>query len=154
MDKILLIISCTRKSDKCVKAAVDIASRKNVGLVVLFVVDYEVPQKIFDSLAEEGWLGRKTTESLFNAVLDEYSVQGKDKIVEIEKMAEKMGVDCKTIVRRGTFLDVALSVAEKEKVSMIIVTRRKRSGLSRFFFGSAIEELKEKAMCEVRVIDE
>jgi hypothetical protein len=77
MDKILLILSTTRKSDKCVKEAVDIASKENAMLIILFVVDYEVPQKIFDSLTEEGWIGGKTTENLFNAVLDEYSVQGK-----------------------------------------------------------------------------
>ncbi len=154
MDKILLILSSTRKSDKSVKDAVDITRKENAMLIILFVVDYEVPQKIFDSLTEEGWIGGKTTENLFNAVLDEYSVQGKDNIREIEEMAKKMGVDYKSIVRRGTFLDVAVSVAEEEGVSMIIVTRRKRTGLSRFFFGSAVAELKERVTCEVRIIDE
>ena len=143
MDKILLILSTTRKSDKCVKEAVDIASKENAMLIILFVVDYEVPQKIFDSLTEEGWIGGKTTENLFNAVLDEYSVQGKNR-----------GIDYKSIVKRGTFLEVVLSVVEKEEVNLILVTRRKRSGLSRFFFGSAVAELKEKVTCEVRIIDE
>jgi len=54
MDKILLILSTTRKSDRCIKEAVEIASKKNARLIILFVVDYEVPQKIFDSLTEEG----------------------------------------------------------------------------------------------------
>ncbi|ODS32878.1 MAG: Universal stress protein family protein [Candidatus Scalindua rubra] len=154
MDKILLILSTTRKSNKCVKEAVDIASKGNAVLIILFVVDYEVPQKIFDRLTEEGWIGGKPTENLFNAVLDEYSVQGKDKILEIEEMAKSKGVDYKSIVRRGKFLDVALSVVEAENVDLIIVTRRKRSGLSRYFFGSAVAELKEKVTCEVRIIDE
>ncbi len=154
MDKILLILSTTRKSDKCIKEAVDIAKKESAKLIILFVVDYEVPQKIFDSLTEEGWIGGKTTENLFNAVLDEYSFQGKEKILEIEEAAKNKGVDYKSIIKRGTFLDVALSVAEKEQVSMIIVTRRKRSGLSRFFFGSAVAELKEKVACETKIIDE
>ncbi|MBT3355354.1 MAG: universal stress protein, partial [Candidatus Scalindua sp.] len=135
MDKILLILSTTRKSDKCVKEAVDIASKENAKLIILFVVDNEVPQKIFDSLTEEGWIGGKTTENLYNAVLDEYSVQGKEKILEIEEAAKSKGVDYKSIIKRGTFLDVALSVAEEEQVSLILVTRRKRSRLSRYFFG-------------------
>jgi hypothetical protein len=59
MDKILLILSTTRKSDKCIKDAVDIASKENAKLIILFVVDNEVPQKIFDSLTEEGWIGGK-----------------------------------------------------------------------------------------------
>jgi len=154
MDKILLILSTTRKSDKSVKKAVDIASKENARLIILFVVDYEVPQKIFDSLTEEGWIGGKTTKTLFNAVLDEYSVLGKEKILEIEEVARDKGVDYKSIIKSGTFLDVALSVAEKEQVGLIIVTRRKRSHLSRFFFGSAVAELKEKVTCEIKIIDE
>ena len=154
MDKILLILSTTRKSDKCVKEAVGIASKENAKLIILFVVDNEVPQKIFDSLTEEGWIGGKTTENLYNAVLDEYSIQGKEKISEIEVAAKSKGVDYQSVIKRGTFLDVALSVAEKEQVSLILVTRRKRSRLSRFFFGSAVAELKEKVTCETKIIDE
>ncbi len=154
MDKILLILSTTRKSDKCVKEAVDIASKENAKLIILFVVDNEVPQKIFDSLTEEGWIGGKTTENLYNAVLDEYSVQGKEKISEIEEAAKNKGVDYKSVIKRGTFLEVALSVAEEEQVSLILVTRRKRSRLSRYFFGSAVAELKEKVKCETKIIDE
>ena len=154
MDKILLILSTTRKSDKCVKEAVDIVSKENAKLIILFVVDNEVPQKIFDSLTEEGWIGGKTTENLYNAVLDEYSVQGKEKILEIEAAAKSKGVDYKSIIKRGTFLDVALSVTEEEQVSLILVTRRKRSRLSRYFFGSAVAELKEKVSCETKIIDE
>ena len=154
MDKILLILSTTRKSDKCIKEAVDIASKESAKLVILFVVDNEVPQKIFDSLTEEGWIGGKTTENLYNAVLDEYSVHGKEKILEIEAAAKSKGVDYKSVIKRGTFLDVALSVVEEEQVSLILVTRRKRSRLSRYFFGSAVAELKEKVSCETKIIDE
>ena len=154
MDKILLILSTTRKSDKCIKEAVDIASKESAKLIILFVVDNEVPQKIFDSLTEEGWIGGKTTENLYNAVLDEYSVQGKEKILEIEEAAKSKGVDYKSIIKRGTFLDVTLSVAEEEQVGLILVTRRKRSRLSRFFFGSAVAELEKKVACDVRIIDE
>jgi len=154
MDKILLILSTTRKSNKCVKEAVDIACKENARLIILFVVDYEVPHKILDKLTEEGWLGRKPTETLFNAVLDEYSIQGRDKISEIEEMAKSSGIHYKSIVRKGKFVDEALAVVEKEKVDLIMVTRRRRSGLSRFIFGSAVAELKETANCKVKIIDE
>ncbi|MCP4264133.1 MAG: universal stress protein [Candidatus Brocadiaceae bacterium] len=154
MDKILLILSTTRQSEKCISEAVDIANKENAELITLFIVDYDVPQKILDSLTEEGWIGGKTTENLFNAVLEEYSIQGKEKITEIEEVAKKRDVNHKSIIKRGTFLDVSLSVAEEEKVGLVLVTRRKRSGLSRFFFGSAVAELKKKVTCKVKIIDE
>ena len=105
-------------------------------------------------MTEEGWIGKKPTENLFNAVLDEYSAQGKKKISEIEKMAKDKGVDYKSIVNKGKLVDETLTVAEAEKVDLIMVARRKRSGLSRFIFGSAVAELKEKAKCKVKIIDE
>lgn len=154
MEKILLILSTARKSNKCVKEAVDIAGKENAKLIILFVVDYEVPQKILDKLTDEGWIGKKPTENLFNAILDEYSAQGKKKISEIEKMAKNKGVDYKSIVNKGKLVDETLTVAEAEKVDLIMVARRKRSGLSRFIFGSAVAELKEKAKCKVKIVDE
>ncbi len=51
-------------------------------------------------------------------------------------------------------MDASLSVAEEEKVGLVLVTRRKRSGLSRFFFGSAVAELRKKVTCKVKIIDE
>ncbi len=69
-------------------------------------------------------------------------------------MAKNRGVDCKSIIRKGKFLDEALSVVEAEKVDLIMVTRRKRSGLSRFIYGSAVGDLKKMAGCKVKIIDE
>ena len=80
-------------------------------------------------MTEDGWIGGKPTENLFNAVLDEYSVQGRDKVAEIEEQAKSKGVREKSI-------------------------NQKRSSLSRYFFGSAVAELKKRVPCEVKIIDE
>jgi nucleotide-binding universal stress UspA family protein len=154
MDKLLLILSTTRRSNKCIKEAIDVASKGNVLLIILFVVDEEIPQKILEKMTEDGWIGGKPTESLFNAVLEEYSVQGREKVAEIEEMAKSRGVEFKSIIRKGTFIEEALAVAEAENVSLILVTRRKRLSMSRFLFGSAVAEIQERVTCEVRIIDE
>lgn len=154
MENILLILSTTRKSNKCIKEAIEVAQKEDSKLIILFVVDYEVPEKIFDKLNEEGWLGGKPTEKLFNAVLDEYSVQGKSKISEIEKIAKSKGVHYKSVIKKGNFLKEVLVVVEKEEISLILVTKRKRSSLSRFVFGSVVAELKKKVKCKIKIIDE
>ena len=79
-------------------------------------------------------MGGKTTENLFNAVLDEYSVQGKDKILEIEEVAKNRGIDYKSIVKRGTFLDVALSVVEKERCKPDFSYKAETVRLIKIFF--------------------
>ncbi|MDR4504772.1 MAG: universal stress protein [Candidatus Scalindua sp.] len=154
MDKLLLILSTTRRSNKCIKEAIDIASKSNIPLIILFVVDEEIPQKILEKMTEDGWIGGKPTESLFNAVLEEYSAQGKEKVAEIEEMARSRGVQFESIIRKGKFLDEALAVVNAENVKLILVTRRKRLSVSRFFFGSAVAELRKRVSCEVRIIDE
>jgi len=55
---------------------------------------------------------------------------------------------------RGEFVEVALKVIQKEAADLIIVTRRRRSNLSRFIFGSAVAELKSKTDCPIMIIDE
>ncbi|MCP5004676.1 MAG: universal stress protein [Planctomycetes bacterium] len=154
MGKLLLILSTTRKSNKCINEAIDIASKRNVPLIIFFVVDEEIPQKIFEKLTEDGWVGGNPTKSLFNVVLEEYSAQGKEKVLEIEEMAKSRSIQYESIIKKGKFLDEALAVVESENVDMVLVTRRKRMNLSRFFFGSAVADLREKVTCEVKIIDE
>lgn len=154
MDKLLLILSTTRRSNKCITEAIDIASKSNTPLIILFVVDEEIPQKIVEKMTEDGWIGGKPTESLFNTVLEEYSVQGKEKVAEIERMAQSKGVHYESMIRKGKFIDEALSVVNAENVKLILVTRRKRFNVSRFFWGSAVAELRERVSCQVRIIDE
>ncbi len=154
MDKLLLILSTTRRSNKCIEEAIDIAYKRKAPLIILFVVDEEIPQKILEKMSEDGWIGGKPTESLFNAVLDEYSVQGREKVAEIEDMAKCRGIQYESMIRKGKFIDEAMAVIEAENVNLIFVTRRRRSGVSRFFFGSAVAELEEMVTCEVKIIDE
>jgi nucleotide-binding universal stress UspA family protein len=154
LEKILLLLSTTRESPKSITTALDIAGRKNAELVILFILDYKLSQSIIDSLTQEGWIGGKATEQLHHAILKEYFTQGKLKIADIEQQAKEKGIPCRSISCRGKFVEVALKVIDKEQVNLIIVTRRKRSNLSRFIFGSPVAELQERVSCEIMIIDE
>ncbi len=154
MKKILLLLSTTRESPKSISTALDIAGKQQAELVILFILDYELSQSITERLTQEGWIGGKATEELHHAILKEYFTQGKLKIVDIEEQARKNNIPCRPVYCWGKFVEVALKVIKKEQVDLIIVTRRKRSNLSRFIFGSPVAELKEKAGCEIMIIDE
>jgi len=153
-EKVLLIISTTRKSPKSIERAIQYAKEKNAELVCLYVLDLELPESIVRQMTEEGWFGGKPSEQFYQALLNEYERWGKEKIEEIKKEAEKQGVPFRAEFRRGSFLAEALDFIEKEKVSYIIVTRRRRSNLSRFLFGSAVAELKKKVNVPVEIVDE
>jgi nucleotide-binding universal stress UspA family protein len=154
MKKILLLLSTTRKSPKSIATALDIASKDKAEMVILFILDYELSQSIIERLTQAGWIGGKATEELHHAILKEYFTQGKLKIADIEQQAKDKDIPCRAIYCWGKFVEVALKVINKEGVDLIIVTRRKRSNLSRFIFGSPVAELKRQVDCEIMVIDE
>jgi nucleotide-binding universal stress UspA family protein len=154
LKKILLLLSTTRESPKSIATALDIASKEAAELLILFILDDEFPQSITEHLAEEGWIGGKTTEELHHAILQEYFTHGKQRISEIEQQAQEKNIPSRAICCQGKFVEVALKIIKRERVNLIIVTRRKRSNLSRFIFGSPVAELEEKAGCELMIIDE
>lgn len=153
-EKVLLIISTTRKSPKSIERAIEYAREKNAELVCLYVLDLELPKSIVKQMTEEGWLGGKPSEDFYLALLKEYERWGKEKIEEIKKEAEKHQIPFRAEIRRGDFLNQALDFINQEQVNYIIVTRRRRSNLSRFLFGSAVAELKKQVSVPVEIIDE
>jgi nucleotide-binding universal stress UspA family protein len=72
----------------------------------------------------------------------------------VEEAAAAKGIPVRSFSRQGKLVEEALAILAHEKIDLVIVTRRKRSRLSRFLFGSAVADLIAKAPCPVQVIDE
>ena len=154
MPKIMLLLSFLRRSPRCIEMALKIAGTRRAELLVLFVLDQEIPQAVTRKLTEEGWLGGKPSEQLLAALRQEYEEQAQAKLREVEEAAQAEAIPVRTFSRQGPFVQEALQLLAQEHISLIIVTRRKRSRLSRFLFGSAVTDLIGQAPCPVQVIDE
>jgi nucleotide-binding universal stress UspA family protein len=154
MEKILLILSTTRSSPKSIDRAIKLTREQEAELVLLYVLDLELPQSIVRHMAEEGWFGGQPSDDFYDALLHEYEIWGREKIEEIKNQAEAQGIPFRAVIKRGKFLSETLGFIETENVDHVIVTRRRRSNLSRFIFGSAVGELKARFMGKVQVIDE
>ena len=154
MSKIMLLLSFLRRSPKCIELALQIAARRQAELIVLFVLDAKVMKTVTRKLTEDGWIGGKPSEQFIEALRREYHQQAQKKIQEVEKAAAAKGVRVRSFSRQGHLVKEALALLAQEKIDLIIVTRRKRSNLSRFFFGSAVADLMAQASCPVQVIDE
>lgn len=152
--KILLIMSFLRKSKKAVAEAINLAKELDAELTVLFVLDVEYADRIAHKLTDEGWLGNKPSDKLYAALLGEYKTQAEEMVAEIEGRAQELDIPIRTIIKSGSLLKEALRIASLEEPDLIVVTRRKRSSLSRLIFGSAVKALKEQVSCKVQIIDE
>ncbi len=153
MNKILLILSFLRYTPTTVKQAICLAKERNAELIAFFVLDIEFADKIVHKLTDEGWIGGKPSEQLYMSLLREYKLQAQSKVGEIEKQASERGVFVRPIIKSGSMLEETLKLVRLEDPEMIVISRRRRSKLSRLIFGSLPNALRKQVKCEVRVID-
>ena len=153
MKKILLIISFLRSSPKTIEEALQLAKSENAELLVFFVLDVGYADRITTKLADEGWIGGKPSEQLYTSLLREYKLQAETKITAIEERAKEIDIPVRSMIKSGAVLDTTLAVAKEEKPDLIVITRRKRSSLSRLIFGSLANSLQSHVSAKVKIID-
>ncbi|MDH4100270.1 MAG: universal stress protein [Nitrospirota bacterium] len=151
---IMLVLSTTRQSPVTVDEAIVTAKKDEAELVVLFVNDSKIPSMVFDRMADYDFIGDKPSEELTTAIQREYCLRGNALLDEIEKKAKAEGVSCKTIIEGGEFVETCLKMVERYRVDLVIMNRMKRSAISRFFLGSAVDKLTANAPCPVKVVEE
>ena len=154
MKNILLVLSTTRQSTKTEEEALNRAKAEGAELTVAFILDSNMPESIFEKLTDVGFTGERTSQQLQTSILDEYRRRGALKLDEIREAAESMAVDCKIVVREGAFAIECLGLVNEMAADLLILTKKKRSSLSRFIFGSAIEDIQGMAECEFLIVDE
>lgn len=150
----MLLLSFLRRSPRCIETALQIAAERQAELLVLFVLDAEILPAVSRKLTEDGWIGGKPSEQFVAALRQEYKEQAQTKLHEVEEAAAAKSIAVRTVSRQGHLVKEALALCKQEKIDLIIVTRRKRSRLSRLLFGSAVADLKRQASCTVKVVDE
>lgn len=154
MKTIILAISTTQHSPAAVRYALDVAEKEHARLVTLFVIDSKVPGLVFEKLIDMGFIGEKPSVELKEAVEKEYQQQADEKIAEIRELAEGRGLEHDIYLDKGDFFESTLQAIAKFSADVIVLTRARRSQLSRIFSGSAVDELTKRAPCEVKVFEE
>jgi len=131
-------------SQNSVEHAMRICKSENLPLHVIFILDSELPDSIFDKLTMEGYLGERPGKIVHQAVLQEYEIKGRAKIEELCNLTKEKDLECNTVFQKGNFLENCRKIISEREIKHIIITRLKRSSLSRFIFGSAIDQLKKE----------
>jgi nucleotide-binding universal stress UspA family protein len=152
--KILLALSTSRQSQRTIEYAFNCVQKESASLIALFVVDPDLPELIFSKLTDIGFLGEKPGEEVMKALLKEYRLRGEEKLKEIKNLANKKGIECATILKIGNFAEECLKLINEQNPFLIVLTRAKRSNISRFLFGSAVNEIKKKSSVPVKIIKE
>lgn len=154
MGCLMLILSPTRHNPKAVDLAISLVKDSGRRLLAVFVLDTKVTDVISDRIVDVGFLGDKVSSQLQAAILREYEDRGRRELEEVKQRAEQEGIQCKTLIGKGGFVEQCLRIAREEKVEDMVVSRAERSNISRKIFGSAVNELLEKAPCPVMVVSD
>ena len=151
---ILLVLSTTRQSPATVNHALRRAAETHETLHVVFILDSDIPNSIFDRLTDMGFMGERPSQQLSNSILSEYRERGGAKIAEVEEAAHTHGVEVTSALLEGDFLVTCIDQITRLSVAEVVLTRRRRGNLSRFLFGSAVADLTRRTPCPITVIDE
>jgi len=154
LKNILLVLSASRQSSKTIDIALNRAKSEGALLSALFILDSKVPESIFESLTDNAFAGEKPSEQLQASILMEHRERGTKKVLEIGEMAEKMGVHFEPLIKEGDFVSECLSVINEKKSDLVIITRERRSFLSRFVFGSVLESVRSETDSELLIVEE
>jgi nucleotide-binding universal stress UspA family protein len=154
MGYLMLILSPTRHLPKSVDLAISMVKDSKRPLLAVFVLDTKVTDVISNRIVDVGFLGDKVSSQLQAAILRDYEDRGKRELEEVKQRAEDVGVRCETLIRTGDFVEQCLRIAREKKVEDMVVSRAERSNISRKLFGSAVNELLERAPCPVMVVSD
>ncbi len=136
VEKLLLASDRSAFSEGAIKEAILLAKKCSSFLTVMSVVEAN-PE--FDAMAPQ--------------IVEKIDAEVRQHLEAIKERAKKEGVTCETVVRRGdeAFALIAQE-AEERKITMIIMGRRGRTGLSRLMMGSVTARVIGQAPCNVLVV--
>lgn len=154
MKKILLALSLTQQTQEGVNLAIELAGKKGAKLYVLFVLDSNVPDTIFEKLTDIGFIGEKPSSELRSAVAKQYRGEAEKQLDDIAKSAVRMNVECDVLLEEGDFTEKTLEAVAKFAVDMLVLTRTRRSALSKLFMGSGVDRLLRQAPCEIKIFED
>jgi nucleotide-binding universal stress UspA family protein len=133
---LLLVTDGSEFSEGAVKEAIRVAGASKAKLTALTVVEFN-PE--FEALAPDA--------------VEKMETDARNYIDSVKARAEKEGVSCEALVRRGiTPHEQIVEVADKLKVDAIVMGRRGRTGIMRLLMGSVTARVVGHAPVNVFVV--
>jgi nucleotide-binding universal stress UspA family protein len=134
--KILVALDNSEYAFNALRKAMDIAKKENAEITIY---------SVYSDLLEVEGLSLESRESLAQHA-EEIVARGK-------AIAEKADVFVKTVIESGPSpADNIVSYAERNKMEMIIMGHKSRTGLERLLIGSVAVKVVTYAPCSVLVI--
>jgi nucleotide-binding universal stress UspA family protein len=129
-DRILIPTDGSESAEAAVDHALDLATRYDATLHVLYVVD----------VAAFGDLPHDTS-----VVVEGFEEVGAAAVERVADRAREMGIPVETSVRRGSPEEVLLAYVESEGIDLVAMGTHGRRGLGRLVLGSVTERVVRRS---------
>lgn len=154
MKHILLILSTSRTLQDAVEYAVNLTKKEKAKLVVLYIIETELTNEVFDKFTDIGFIGDKPSTRLVEAITKEYRQRGYEEINKVQVRATEENIDFVAVTTQGDFVEKTIEVIEKYKIDTAVAIKKKRSAFLEYFSRSVVDELVERAPCRVKIFEE
>ncbi len=98
-------------------------------------------------------VGEGPGQAVQEALIEEYKRQGKQQLEAIKQRAAAQGTETETIFKMGCFADECIGTIRDHQIDTAVLTRTRRSQLSRFIFGSPIKKIQDNVECNFEIVD-
>ncbi len=122
--KVLLAVDNSKYSDIAVQKAFSFAQKHNSKLVIISVID--ITDEFFVQAPD---------------VVNELIQKAKDHLLNIKEKAEENGIETEILIREGRVHEEIQKEAIKQNADLIFMGSYGRTGLKKFFMGSAVEKV-------------
>ncbi len=153
MKNTLLVLSTAAQSPKAIDVAFERVRTQGGKLIILFIVDQAMTTSIFDRLEGNMAMGDQPGQEVQEALVREYQRQGEQQLSEIVARAEQAGMATETVFKAGDFAEQCIQIIREYDIAAAVVTRSRRSQLSRFIFGSPIKRIQDNVSCDFEIVD-
>lgn len=147
-------MSTARKSPKSMQRAADLAKERDTSLVAVFALEEDVIENVVGKLSSEGWIGERPSQEFYDSAVGQRRDVGERKLALAREYADAAGVRFESHLMPGSFERVVKDAVAEFRPQAVVLTRRKRSGISRFFLGSPAAKLATELDCETVLVDE
>lgn len=154
MKKVLLVLSPSGTSDEALDFAVKRAGKDGATLVALYLLETGAANDAFDKFTDIGFMGDKPSKQVSDSIMKQQRQTGYDELGRVQIKAMEEGVDFEPVMEHGDPVVRVLSLIGSMDISTAILLKRKRKAIFRYFSRPLADEIKEKAPCEVVVLEE
>ncbi|MBI4949674.1 MAG: universal stress protein [Deltaproteobacteria bacterium] len=154
MKKVLLVLSTSGTSEEAIDSAVNRAKKDGVTLVALYLLEKGLASEISEKFTDIGFIGDKPSTELSESIMTQQRQSGYEELGRVQIKAMEEGVGFEPLMEEGDPVSTVLSLIKSMEISTVVLVKRRQKAIFKYFSRSLADDIKEKAPCEVVVIEE